>query len=95
MDSVGADVMRVTTNGNVSLGKANMTLNASTGLLVSSNTSGQSVWFRDGLDVSFYGATILCALATLTAKKLLSTTGLNATCGSNVLDVNATNTAIT
>ena len=37
---------------------------------------------------------MLCSFATLTAKKLISLNGLTATCGSNVLDVNATNTTI-
>ena len=41
------------------------------------------------------GSNVLCSLATLTAKKLISLNGLTATCGSNVLDVNATNTTIT
>ena len=38
---------------------------------------------------------MLCSFATLTAKKLISLNGLTATCGSKVLDVNTTNTAIT
>ena len=46
-----------------------------------SNTSGPSVWFRDNLDVSFFGSNMLCSFATLTAKKLISLNGLTATCG--------------
>ena len=62
---------------------------------MSSNTHGASVWFRDNLDVSFFGSKVLCSAATLTALKLISTSGLTATYGTNVLDVNATNTTIT
>ena len=91
------DIMRVTDDGNINLQFALTTLTpaASGGLIMSSNTHGASVWFRDNLDVSFFGSKVLCSAATLTALKLISTSGLTATYGTNVLDVNATNTTIT
>ena len=65
------------------------------GLILLSSKSGPSIWFRDNLDVSFFGSIMLCSFATLTAKKLISLNGLTATYGTNVLDVNAANTTIT
>ena len=95
ISSTGADILRVYNNGNIEIHGANMTLSASSGLLLSSNTYGPCFWFRDNMDVSFFGNNMVCSVATLTAKKLISLNGLTATYGTNVLDVNATNTTIT
>ena len=97
VDSTGADILRITDDGFINISASSMKLSPTSagGLILLSSKSGPSIWFRDNLDVSFFGSIMLCSFATLTAKKLISLNGLTATYGTNVLDVNAANTTVT
>ena len=70
IDSTGADILRVTDDDNIGLVATNMTLSktSSGGLMLLSNTYGNSVEFKTKLDVTFYGSAILCSSANLMAK---------------------------
>ena len=86
-------------SGSISLSSSGMTLKTSTGVFggvsFSGNALGYRVLFMESGDVNFYGSTIACTFANLTAKKLISTQGLSTMCLNTVLEVNATNTTIT
>ena len=83
MNSTGADILRVTDNGDITISKSNMALTTTItpGLLIKSKTQGLgSVLFKDNLDVLFYGSVMNCGGATRTAYKLISMYGLTVSC---------------
>ena len=96
ISSNGADILRVSNNGIIDLHLANMKLiPGGPGLLISSSTNGACVWFKDSLDVTFFGNNLDCRGSNVNALKLNSTAGLTATFGGNTVDVNTVNTTIT
>ena len=97
ISSTGADILRVTDNGDINISKSNMALTTAItpGLLISSKTLGGSVLFKDNMDVYFYGQVVDCSGAVLTAYQLVAMNGMTITCNNNRIVVNTVNTTIT